>query len=55
MLRELTIYLNNKCNLACKYCYVRKGSKELPFSKFKRIFDFFLQQSPFLYQKRVFF
>ena len=55
MFRELMIYLNNKCNLDCTYCYVKKGLKELTFTKFKKIFDFFLQQSPTTYQKRVFF
>ena len=42
MFDNLVVYLNNKCNLRCKYCYVKKNNNVLSFVDFKKIYTFFL-------------
>lgn len=47
MFNSLVLYLNNRCNLRCTYCYVTKNKKkeELSFQGFKEIHSFFLSAS----------
>ena len=36
---DLVLYLTNKCNLDCKYCFVKKGNDYLSFEKCKEIIE----------------
>ena len=43
---HLSIYLTERCNLSCTYCYINKNCrKELNFATLKKAVDFFYYNS----------
>ena len=43
---EFTIFLTQRCNLACKYCYIEKKPETLSQDMAKKIVDFIFAKSP---------
>jgi len=41
VLKDITVYLTEKCNFHCSYCYQKRGKNTLDFSQIKSFFDFF--------------
>ncbi len=51
-MKEITLYisLNSKCNLACRYCYIKKNLKEqLNIRKIKQRISYFFNKNNFLF------
>lgn len=44
-LRKILIYVTERCNLNCKYCFVKKGERDLDFETGKKAVDFLLKTS----------
>jgi uncharacterized protein len=42
-LRKILLYVTERCNLNCKYCFVNKGERDLDFEIGKKAIDFLLR------------
>lgn len=52
---EISILINNQCNLSCDYCFSKKGAEKLTFEKLKPFLDFFININRFEEKISVFF
>jgi len=43
----LALYITNKCNLKCDYCFVEKGNKTMDIKSAEEVIDYFLQKKNF--------
>jgi uncharacterized protein len=41
---NVTIFITDKCNLACDYCFIRKGNREMDLDTLKQSIDFILDK-----------
>jgi len=46
MRKSLTLIVTDRCNLACRYCYVTKGAADLPLDIARRAIDLALADGP---------
>lgn len=52
---EMSILINNQCNLSCNYCFSKKGTEKLTFEVLKPFLDFFVHINRFEEKVSIFF